>query len=89
MIDADFHRQLQGYGLTTANILYHMPDHPHLLQNFIWQEYDLFPKFPALRKFLDFWKLEIEGGLHSVIVAHNRLITPAEIRSIGQEFKLH
>ena len=32
---------LKGYGLTTARILYHLPDHPHLLQTFIWQEYDL------------------------------------------------
>ena len=39
---------LQGYGLTTAKFLYHLPDHPHLLQTFIWQHYDLAPKFPVL-----------------------------------------
>ena len=39
---------LKGYGLTTAKILYHFPDHPHLLQSFIWQDYDLAPKFPVL-----------------------------------------
>ena len=39
---------LKGYGLTTAEFLYHMPDHPHLLQTFIWQQYDLAPKFPVL-----------------------------------------
>ena len=43
MASADFRRQLQGYGLTTADILYHMPDHPGLLQRFIWQRYDLHP----------------------------------------------
>ena len=37
-----------GYGLTTADIHYHMPDHPKLLQQFIWQEYDLAPLFPRL-----------------------------------------
>ena len=50
--------QLQGYRLTTAEILYHLPDHPHLLQSFVWQQLDLAPDFPGLRKFLDFWIAE-------------------------------
>jgi uncharacterized protein Usg len=89
MVDHQFRRQLEGYGLTTANILYRMPDHPHLLQEFVWQDYDLFPEFPALQRFIDFWRREIEGALHSVRVAHNRLITPAEVKAIGAEFRLH
>jgi uncharacterized protein Usg len=84
-----FRRQLDGYGLTTAKILYRLPDHPVLLQTYIWQEYDLFPEFPTLQKFLDFWQHQIEGALHSVTVAHSRLIAPAEIRAIGKEFRLH
>ena len=30
MASADFRRQIEGYGLTTANILYRMPDHPEI-----------------------------------------------------------
>jgi uncharacterized protein Usg len=89
MVDLDFRRQLEGYGLTTANILYKMPDHPHLLQAYIWQEYDVFPNFPVLHQFITFWRKEIEGALHSIIVAHNRLITPAEMKTIGAEFRLN
>lgn len=89
MVDLQFRRQLEGYGLTTANILYHLPDHPKLFQEFIWQEYDLFPNFPVLKRFLDFWRVEIEGALHSVLVAHHKLITPAEICSVGAEFRLN
>lgn len=88
-IDAQFRKQLEGYGLTTACILYRMPDHPRLLQEFIWQDYDLFPDFPALHRFVTFWKNEVEGALHSIRVAHNRLITPAEMRTIGMEFRLN
>lgn len=77
---ADFQIQLRDYRLTTAKILYHMPDHMHLLQEFIWQEYDLAPKFPQLHKFLDFWTKEIEGKLHSVYVAKKALITPGDCR---------
>ena len=81
-------KQLEGYGLTTAEILYRMPDHPALLQSYLWQEYDLFPKFPELRRFLDFWTRSLDGALYSVRVAHDRLIKPAELKAMG-EFRIH
>ena len=66
--------QLNNFRLTTAHILYHMPDHPGLLQSFVWQEYDLAPKFPVLHKFLDFWAHNLDGKLHSVEVASCELL---------------
>jgi uncharacterized protein Usg len=73
-------KQLDGYRLTTAEILYHLPDHPSVLQSFIWQELDIAPTFPVLRKFLDFWSREIEGKLHSVRVASIDVIQPGRWR---------
>lgn len=73
---AEMDRLLHDYRLTTAEILYHLPDHPRLLQTFLWQEYDLAPSFPELHKFLDFWERELEGKLHSVRVASQKLIMP-------------
>ncbi len=89
MTDTDFMRQLAGYGLTTATILYRMPDHRHILQSYIWQNYDLAPRFPVLQAFLDFWKRELEGPLHSVTVAHERLIRPAELVHVRGVLTLH
>jgi uncharacterized protein Usg len=89
MASHDFEKQLRGYGLTTAEIFYRLPDHPALLQTFIWQEYDLAPKFPVLIKFLDWWRLRLEGGLHTVRVSHSALISPAELRSVSGEFRLN
>jgi uncharacterized protein Usg len=89
MPSKDFIKQLEGYGLTTANILYGFPDHPQLLQNFIWQDYDLAPKFPVLTRFLDFWRRELEGPLHSVRVAHSALIKPAEFSLVRGVMTLH
>jgi len=85
----DFAKQLMGYGLTTAHILYRLPDHPSLLQSYIWQDYDLCPTFPVLQKFLAFWESSLDGPLHSVMVAHARLIKPAELRAVDGEFRLH
>lgn len=87
--DRDFRVQLMGFSLTTAEILYRMPDHPSLLQSFIWQEYDLHPRFPRLRTFLDFWTRNLDGKLYRVTVAHRKLIAPAELRLISGGFKLH
>ena len=81
-VSEDFRKQVLGYGLTTAQILYRMPDHPSLLQTYVWQNYDLCPKFPELFKFLSFWQQKLEGPLFSVQVAHSRLVRPAEIKAI-------
>ena len=86
MVSADFRRQLEGFGLTTANILYRMPDHPGILQSYVWQRYDLRPHFPELRKFLDFWARQLDGPLHSVTVAHADLIKPAESMPSARNF---
>src|ERR1700720_2868876 len=81
-VSEDFRKQVLGYGLTTAQILYRMPDHPSLLQTYVWQNYDLCPKFPELFKFLAFWQQKLEGPLYSVQVPHPNLVRPAEIRAV-------
>ena len=72
--------QLKDYRLTTAEILYRLPDHPALLQSYVWQEMDLAPRYPSLRQFLDFWDRELDGKIHSVRVGSARLISPGLLR---------
>lgn len=82
-------RQLRGYRLTTAEIIYRMPDYQDLLQSFIWQDLDLAPGFPVLNKFLRYWEQNLDGPIHSVKVASSQLIKPAELRMVGQSYELH
>lgn len=89
MADTDFKKQLEGFSLTTAEILYRLPDHPSLLQTYVWQDYDLHPLFPRLKGFLDFWSANLEGRLHKVLVAHSRLIRPSELRLVQGDFRLN
>ncbi|MGA8651596.1 MAG: usg protein [Xanthobacteraceae bacterium] len=88
MTTQDFQKQVEGYGPTTANILYRCPDHPWLLQSYVWQNYDLYPDFPELQSFLEFWQKSLEGVLHSVMVAHSHLIEPVEIKTMDGVFRL-
>ena len=87
--DGGFKAQLAGFSLTTAEILYRLPDHPSLLQTYIWQEYDIAPRFPKLKSFLDFWTAKLDGKLFRVTVAHSELIRPAELRLVGAELRIH
>ena len=79
---------LKGYRLTTAEILYQLPDHPAFLQTYVWQEYDLVPRFPVLNRFLRFWETKLDGRLHSVRVAATGIVAPTELKYYGGEFTL-
>jgi uncharacterized protein Usg len=79
---------MKGYRLTTAEILYHRPDHPALLQTYLWQEYDLMPRFPELNRFLRFWESNLEGRLHSVRVAATGIVVPTDLKYARGEFTL-
>lgn len=86
---SDFEMMLKDYRLTTAEILYHLPDYPRFLQSFIWQNLDIAPQFPVLTKFLDFWEHEIDGKLHSVKVSSVQIVTPAKFIYCKGELNIH
>lgn len=89
MAMSDIGLQLRDYRLVTAEILYHLPDHPGLLQSYVWQDYDLAPKLPILHKFLDFWSHNLDGKLHSVKVSKADIITPGKWRHAETLLRLH
>jgi uncharacterized protein Usg len=61
-VSKDFRKQVLGYGLTTAEIVYRRPDRHWLLQNLRLAGLDMFPNFPALKDFLAFWEKSLEGA---------------------------
>jgi uncharacterized protein Usg len=81
--------QLRGLRLATAEILYHLPDYPQLLQSYIWQEYDLAPDFPVLHRFLDFWEKNLEGRLHSVKIMCASHLSTQDLQHIRHAFQVH
>jgi uncharacterized protein Usg len=85
----DLALQLKNYRLTTAQIFYFMPDHPKVLQEFIWQQLDIAPQFPALLAFLEFWNRKLDAPVHSVRIAQSALIKPAEFRALEGHLVLH
>lgn len=80
---------LRGYGLTTAQLFYRMPDYQNVLNTFVWQEYDLAPDHPKLFEFIEFWQDSIEGPLHSVQYTHRKMLASGEYQQLVGEFTLH
>ena len=80
---------LKGYGLTTAEMYYGLPDYRSVLNVFTWQDYDLAPDYPRLFEFIAYWRKEIEGPLHSVRFSHRKLIAPGQWRNLQGEFAVH
>ncbi len=68
----------QDFRLTTAEILYKMPDYPDLLQSYLWQSLDRVPDFPKLNEFLGYWENKLDGTLHSVRIGYVGIMQPAE-----------
>ena len=85
----DIELLIRDYRLTTAEILYHLPDHPSLLQTYVWQNYDIAPKFPRLTRFLDFWEASLDGKLHSVKVASAKIVKPSQYRYVDPLMRMH
>jgi uncharacterized protein Usg len=81
--------QLLGYRLATAEIIYRMPDHREILQTYIWQDFDIAPQYPVLRRFLDFWHRNLDGPLHAIRVASKGIVHPAEFRFVDGDLRLN
>ena len=77
---SDFEAQLEGKRLTTAEVLFYIPDHPSLLQSFLWQTLDVAPEFPRIQRFLEFWRREIDAVIHSVAITGCTELVPARTR---------
>jgi uncharacterized protein Usg len=89
MHDTETALMLKGYGLTTAEFYYRIPDYRHVLNSFIWQDYDLAPDYPRLFQFIEFWQRELDCPLHSVRFTHRKLIAPGEWRNVTGEWTVH
>ena len=88
-MSGEFEAQLRGRRLTTAEVIYYMPDHPSLLQRFMWQTLDLAPEYPRIQQFLEFWRKEIDAVIHSVSVTSVGEVRAARVRIAGVISRLH
>lgn len=85
----DLELMLKGYGRTTAEFFYGMPDSPNVINSLTTQFYDVAPDYPRLFEMIEFWSEEIEGPLRSVQFTHSTMLKPAEIHPNVSESIIH
>lgn len=89
MGDRDFEKMfVEGHRLVTVNVLYYMPDHRHILNEFIWQTLDLRPRYPRIERFLDHWRREIEAVIKEVKITDTTIIEPTRYRNVAGIYRL-
>ena len=88
MGSTDFESQLRGMRLTTAEIMYHMPDFRDILQTYIWKNYVFAPRFPKLTKFLAFWSQTLDGPLDTIRVYQPWHVAPWELTYMVSEWRV-
>jgi uncharacterized protein Usg len=57
----------------TVGVIYWMPDHRLLLNEFWWQHMDLVPELPRTHQFLIYWKNNIDAVIRDVYVMHSHI----------------
>ena len=85
MYDKDFELMFtKGYSLVTVNVIYFLPDHRSLLNEFMWQTVDLQPKYPRVMKFLNYWKEHIDAVIKEIQLADSRSMKPRSFSRIEE-----
>lgn len=63
-----------------THVVYERPDHRWLLQEFTWETEDYVPDLPRVRRFLDYWRRELDGPISRVYVVVRGRLLPYDLR---------
>lgn len=72
--------------LVTISVLYYLPDHRNLVNEFVWQTTDIRPRFPRVHQFLDHWRREIDAVIKEILLADLTLMEKREVRFVDGVF---
>lgn len=69
-------------------VIYFMPQHPLLLQEFLWGYNDCIPNLDRTHKFLIYWKNNIDAVINSITISVANEKTTS-VRTIDELLKLN
>lgn len=84
--DNEIRLRLEGYTLVTVNVLYYMPDHRNLVNEFLWQTMDVSPRYPRIERFLDHWRREIDAVIKEVQISNGAAFDPSRYTNVTGMF---
>ena len=72
--------------LATVQVIYHIPDYVHILNEFAWQTEDRLPEYPRIHEFLDYWDKHIDGPIKEAYIYDHE---ESKIRHVDRRFKFN
>ena len=77
---------IRRWTLATVQVIYHIPDHIHILNEFSWQTKDRLPEYPRIHEFLDYSDKHIDAPIkEAYIYDHDE----SKIRHVDRRFKFN
>ena len=77
---------IEKWTLASVQVIYYIPDFPHIVNEFVWQTDDQRPDFPRIDRFLNYWDRYIDGPIKEVyIYDHDK----HNVRVVDRKFKLN
>ena len=77
---------LHKWTVATVQVVYYIPDFPHIVNEFMWQTDDQRPNFPRIGRFLNYWDKNIDGPIKEVYIYDQG---QSEVRVVDRKFKLN
>ena len=80
------HIRIKKWTVATVQVIYFIPDHLHILNEFIWQTEDELPEYPRIKKFLDYWDKNIDGPIKGVYIYDNK---HSNVRVVDRRYSIN
>ena len=77
---------IRKWTLATVQVIYHIPDHIHILNEFSWQTKDRLPEYPRIHEFLDYWDKNIDGPIKEAYIYDHE---ESKVRHVDRRFKFN
>ena len=77
---------LKKWTTATVQVVYYMPDHLHLVQEFMWQTEEKRPDYPRIDNFLSYLDKHIDGQIKEVYIYDHE---KHNVRIVDRRYKLN
>ena len=77
---------IRKWTLATVQVIYHIPAHIHILNEFSCQTKGRLPEYPRIHEFLDYWDKNIDGPIKEAYIYDHE---ESKIRHVDRRFKFN
>ena len=77
---------IEKWTVASVQVVYYIPDFPHIVNEFLWQTDDQRPDFPRIERFLNYWDRYIDGPIKEVYIYDHE---KHNVRVVDRRYKIN